>query len=310
MADTFVLNARIRRTSRRPGAEPADEPATPGSDAPVQQRRVVLLLAALLAALWPHWLWMVRRLTDGSDEPWGVLALATALVLVAREWRTLVVPSRRVLALSATLAVAAAALRGFVPPLLAATLAMAAVAAFLAGARPTRRALPLATLLLLALPIIASLQFYAGYPLRAATAALAAPLLQLVGVAAQAQGAALVHDGRVVLVDPPCAGIGMLWVGAYTAALLSHLADAPARHALRNAFVAAASVFAANVLRNIALFFPEGLDLQWPAWAHPAIGLAAFTLALLPIALVATRRPAQRSGPDAPWPPRFHRHVV
>lgn len=35
-------------------------------------------LAAQLAALWPTWAWMLRRLADGSDDPLGVMAL-TAL---------------------------------------------------------------------------------------------------------------------------------------------------------------------------------------------------------------------------------------
>jgi hypothetical protein len=38
-------------------------------------------LALLLAALWPHLAWIARRLTDGSDEPWGILALATVLTV-------------------------------------------------------------------------------------------------------------------------------------------------------------------------------------------------------------------------------------
>ncbi len=269
------------------------------------------LLVALVTALWPHWVWMARRLSDGSDEPWGVLALATVLVLVIREWRQLAVPSSAALAATGTLAIAAAFARELAPPLVAAAIAMLALATFLAASRRDRPAVPMAILLLLSLPVIASLQFYAGYPLRVATAALAAPVLNLFGLAVQAQGAALVLDGRTVLVDPPCAGIGMLWVGAYTAALLSYLSDASARRAVANAAVAAASVFAANVARNVLLFFPEGLDMQWPSWAHPAVGLLAFALALIPIGLVASRGAASAAPVRSPaWPDRFHRRLA
>jgi exosortase/archaeosortase family protein len=221
------------------------------------------------------------------------------------------VPSRTALGAAATLAVAAAVAKLVWLPIVAAAIAMASLATFLAAARRDRSAWPLASLLLLALPVIASLQFYFGYPLRVATATLAAPVLHVVGFAAQAQGAALVYDGRTVLVDPPCAGIGMLWVGAYTAALLSYLAKAPLRRALGNAAVAGGSVFVANVARNVALFFPEALDLQWPAWAHPAIGLAAFTVAIVPIALVASggNPESARATPFA-WPARFHRRLA
>jgi len=108
-------------------------------------------------------------------------------------------------------------------------------------------------------------------------------LLALAGVDAAAAGAALVWNGQTILVDPPCAGIGMLWVGAWTAALLSYLNGASARRTFVNGCFAAAIVFAANVLRNALLFFPEsGLAPSSPG-LHTTIGLAAFAAAVLPI---------------------------
>jgi exosortase/archaeosortase family protein len=258
--------------------------------------RVQWLLGLLLAALWPHGIWLVRRLTDGSDEPWGLLALATVLVLLARARRELALPTRAALVASGLLAVLAALATFVVPPIFAAAVAMLALAAFVTSALPGRPAAPLVTLLLLALPVIASLQFYLGYPLRLATAHAAAPLLALGGIEAQANGAALLWQGRTILVDPPCAGIGMLWVGAWTAALLSYLNDASARRTLANGCVAAVLVFAANVLRNAMLFFPEAGLVPAPAWLHGAIGLAAFAAALLPI-VGFTRRGLVATGP-------------
>lgn len=247
-------------------------------------------LGLLLGALWPHLHWMARRFADGSDEPWGGLALATVLMLVARDARALVVPSPARLMTAAALALAATASLALLPPLAAAAMAMAALAVHVTGALPRRPALPLLALLLLSLPLIASLQFYLGYPLRAATAQAAAPLLAPFGIRAQAAGAALVFGDRTVLIDAPCAGIGMLWTGAWCAALLSYLGDAGAARSLVNGAAAAALVFAANVLRNVALFFPEAGLLPAPAWAHPAVGLLAFALALLPLIWFAQRR--------------------
>ncbi|GAB4479271.1 MAG: hypothetical protein OHK0044_26710 [Burkholderiaceae bacterium] len=244
---------------------------------------VWLLLAALLLALWPHWVWMARRLTDGSDEPWGILALATVAALVFRDRARLALPSRAVLIGVAALALVAAAIGPFAPPPFAAAVALLALGVFLAGALPRRPAAPLVALLLLALPIVASLQFYFGYPLRFATAHAAAPLLAIAGFDVAARGAAFEFAGRTILVDPPCAGIGMLWVGSCTAALLSYLAGADARRTLANGAVAAAAVFAANVLRNALLFFPESGLVAAPAWAHDAVGLAAFAAAIAPI---------------------------
>ncbi len=277
-----------REIDRRPSPPLRENGQRAGSRGSLQQLvrsvpTVRLQLAALLFALWPHWRWMSRRFTDGSDEPWGILALATVAVLVFRDRAQLVLPSRNVLIGSAALAVVAAALEPFVPSLVAAAVAMLALGVFLAGAAPQRPAAPLFTLLLLALPIIASLQFYFGYPLRLATAHAAAPLLALAGLDVVARGAAFEFGGRTILVDPPCAGIGMLWVGSYTAALLSHLAGASARRTLTNGLVAAGAVFAANVLRNALLFFPESGLVRAPAWAHDAIGLAAFAAAIVPV---------------------------
>jgi exosortase len=240
-------------------------------------------LAMLLAALWPHLTWMARRLTDGSDEPWGILALATVLLLVWRDRATLDAPTPRALLASGALAVAAAAALWWLPALLAAAIAMLALATCVTAMLPRRPATPMVTLLLLALPLIASLQFYLGFPLRVATAHAAAPLLALLGIEVAPAGAALVFNGSTVLIDAPCAGIGMLWVGSYTAALLSYLNGAGTRRTFANAAGAAAIVFAANVLRNVALFFTEAGLIEAPAAAHDVVGLAAFALAIAPI---------------------------
>jgi MYXO-CTERM domain-containing protein len=301
VADAGLLHARVGRVvpnplfgklaelSGRAGGEDRDALCS-WRERLARLPRAWWLLALLLAALWPHGLWLARRLTDGSDEPWGLLALVAVLALVVRARRELIMPTRAALVASGALAVLAALLTFAVPPIFAAAAAMLALAAFVTAALPRRPAAPMVTLLLLALPVIASLQFYLGYPLRLATAHAAAPLLARGGIEAQAIGATLLWQGRTILVDPPCAGIGMLWVGAWTAALLSYLNDASARRTLVNGCFAAVVVFAANVLRNVLLFFPEAGLVPAPAWLHPAIGLAAFAAAIGPILAFTTWR--------------------
>ena len=292
------LNARIGRTLPSPmfGVLVSEHDRTTDAvgDAVARwrdTRPVMLLLAGLALALWPHWLYMALRTVDGSDEPWGILALLTALALLARDRAELAVPTRSALVASAVLAVMAAIATLTLPDLAAAALAMLALGLFLAHALPRRPATPLIALLLLALPIIASLQFYLGYPLRAFTAHASTVLLALAGIDASADGAAILHQGTTVLVDAPCAGIGMLWVGSYTAALLSYLNRATATRTALNAGTAALLVLAANVARNTALFFPEAGLVHWPAWSHEAIGLGALALAIVPIVLFTARQP-------------------
>ena len=292
------LNARIGRTLPSPmfGVLVSEHDCTTDAvgDAVARWRAtrpVMLLLGALVLALWPHWLYMARRTVDGSDEPWGLLALVTALALLARDRAELAVPTRSALVASAVLAVMAAIASLTLPDLAAAALAMLALGLFLAHALPRRPATPLIALLLLALPIIASLQFYLGYPLRAFTAHASTVLLAIAGIDASADGAAILHQGTTVLVDAPCAGIGMLWVGNYTAALLSYLNRATATRTALNAGTAALLVLAANVARNTALFFPEVGLVHWPAWSHEAIGLGALALAIVPIVFFTARQP-------------------
>jgi exosortase/archaeosortase family protein len=290
------LNARIGRTMPSPlyGVLVAEhDRAADGAGELLEHwravRPVVALLGGLLLALWPHWIYMARRMVDGSDEPWGILALATVLVLVARDRAGLSVPTRSALVASAALAVVAAAATLVLPDLAAAAVAMLALALFLVRAMPGRPATPLVALLLLALPVVASLQFYLGFPLRVFTAHAATLVLALAGVDASAAGAAILHRGTTVLVDAPCAGIGMLWIGGYTAALLSYLARADGARTATNAVAAALLVLAANVARNATLFFPEAGLVQWPAWSHEAVGLAALALAIVPIVLITSR---------------------
>ena len=100
--------------------------------------RATLPLLLLLLALWPHWLWLARRLTDGSDEPWGWLALATVLALVWKARRELQLPSPGALVVAGALAAAAAALTFIVPPIFSAAAAMLALAVFITSALPQR----------------------------------------------------------------------------------------------------------------------------------------------------------------------------
>jgi exosortase/archaeosortase family protein len=292
------LNARIGRTLPSPmfGVLVSEHDRT--TDAVVDvfaqwraARPVMPLLGVLVLSLWPHWIYMARRTVDGSDEPWGLLALLTALALVVRDRADLAVPTRSALVASAGLAAMAAVASLTLPDLAAAALAMLALGLFLAHALPRRPATPLIALLLLALPIIASLQFYLGYPLRAFTAHASTMLLALAGIDASADGAAILHQGTTVLVDAPCAGIGMLWVGSYTAALLSYLQRATATRTVLNGAAAALLVLAANVARNTALFFPEAGLVHWPAWSHEAIGLGALALAIVSTVFITARQP-------------------
>jgi exosortase len=255
-------------------------------------RNPAWLLSMLLAALWPHWVWMARRSVDGSDEPWGLLALATIVALLWADRHLTVRPSGRALATAAALAVCAALGGSLLPPIVAAALAMLAVVALLNGMLPPGRPrIPLAFLALLTLPLVASLNFYLGYPLRWLCGHGAAVLIGLTGWQVTAEGAALLWNGKTVLVDAPCAGIAMLWVGMYAAALLSYLYRARVLRTVVNAAAAAVIVVAANVLRNALLFFKEAGIVALPDWTHEGVGLLMFGVAFWLLFRICSWRP-------------------
>jgi len=239
--------------------------------------------AAVVVALWPAWAWSVARFRDGSDEPWGLVAILALAALVVRERATLAPEPRPAwLLAAAALVLAAVASAAVLPPLARGVLASFAVVAMLAALRTDRRLLlPQLALALLSLPILSSLQFYLGYPLRVVTAEASAWLLTAAGFEAARTGSALTVDGSLVIVDAPCAGIHMAWAAWFTASVAgAWLRVAPAAFVSQMSRVGGV-VIGVNVLRNTVLVAlesrPAGLGDTW----HEATGLLAFALVCL-----------------------------
>ncbi|HVR48400.1 MAG TPA: exosortase Q [Pseudorhodoferax sp.] len=231
-------------------------------------------IALQALALLPAWAWMARRLADGADDPLGLLALAALATLAGLHRKALrASPALGWLAGATALTLAATLLRGALPPLLASLLAVLALAAALLAFLPRQvAATPVLLLAVLALPLLSSLQFYAGYPLRVLTATASQGLLAPFFTVLR-EGGALLVDGRLVIVDAPCSGVQMAWLGYFTAgatALWAGLAD---RTVLARLPCVGLTVLAGNVLRNTLLVAAEGAGRPLPAWGHEALGL-------------------------------------
>jgi exosortase/archaeosortase family protein len=257
-------------------------------------------LALQALALWPHGAWLARRVQDGSDDPLGLAAIALLmLLLVPLAPRLRVSPHTGWLAAAVALTLAANLGLFGLPPLACALLGALALAAALAAWLPAGapRA-PLAGLLVLALPLIASLQYYAGYPLRMLTAQASAWLLQAAGLAAERAGTTMLVQGRQVIVDAPCSGVQMAWMAYFSACAVAALTGRRDASFLRRLPLVGALVLAGNVLRNSVLVAlearPQGLD----AVLHETIGVAM--LAAVCVAVVAAMREPRAGG----------RHVV
>lgn len=244
-------------------------------------RAGVGVLALQLLAGWPSWCWWVARVTDGSDEPWGVVALLALLGLsVPRAHHPL--PAAHLWALVAVnglLALAGPSL----PPLVRASVAVLAVASLLARLGSGRALhLPTWLLALLALPVLSSVQFYLGYPLRLTAAALAAPLLQLLGVPAVRAGLELQLGAQLIQVDAPCSGARMLWVGLFLAVVSAHALRLGGARTLLTCVLAVVAVVVGNAARVSTLTLLELRHFPGPEWLHAGVGVGAF----VPVALL------------------------
>jgi exosortase/archaeosortase family protein len=252
---------------------------------PAEAGTTNFFLAIQIIAFWPVWRWYAARMTDGSDEPWGWAALAVALIFVFRER-----PARRVLPpLPAIITLCYAVSFHFLSPLPRAILAVAAISSTISALRFGRRMhFGILGLLLLSLPLVASLQFYLAYPLRAFVAMLVAPLLRMQGLAVVREGIALNWAGKLVAFDAPCSGVKMLWAGLFLAFTLACFFRLNARRTAALIAFSIVAVVAGNVLRSTALFYVEAdVVRHLPPFAHEGIGVAAFAMTAAVIAAMA-----------------------
>ena len=249
-----------------------------------------LWLVLLAGAAWPTAFWMGQRMLDGSDDPLGLLALAALAVLTWCSRRKLrAAPRLHWLAAGLLAAVVATVAQGLLPPLAVALVALLGLAAGLAAFLPASIATtPVLCLSVLSLPLLASLQFYAGFPLRIITAEASRWLLQL-GYAVERSGASLRVDGRLVIVDAPCSGVQMVWFGYFTACVVAVYLGRADRTFLARLPAVSVLVLFGNVLRNTVLVAAEGSGRHLPGWAHDAVGLVVLAAVCAAIASVMAR---------------------
>jgi exosortase len=246
-----------------------------------------LLLVA--AACWDGWRLLAGRIEDVT----GAALVVALLVGLAWGWRRAGASVPGWLIAVSLAAYAAAAATG--PALLQIGAMVTAVTLMIwHGTGRQLPRLPLIGLVLLALPILPTLDFLLAYPLRRISAVLTVGLLRMNGVAVDVQGVALEWQGRLLLFDGPCSGIRMLWAALVLASVLALAGRfGPWRYA-RALGMAVTIAVAGNALRAASLFYLENgfvAPLQGPV-AHEAVGLLAF--ALLGVATIAAAKPRWR----------------
>lgn len=179
-----------------------------------------LRIALLLMAFWPVSQWYVQRTFDRSDEPWGLLSLATAAFFVLRSSEIESFANPQEFFASALIGAYALSFP-VLPSLVQGILMVIAFWCCFANRINYDQRWGVLGLLLLSLPLVPSINFYAGYPLRLLVAQLSQLMLAFVGIASTREGTLLLIGNTPMSIDAPCSGISMLWVGLYAAMSLA-----------------------------------------------------------------------------------------
>jgi exosortase/archaeosortase family protein len=260
-------------------------------------------LIMVFMAFWPVWLWYGERLIDGSDDPVGVLALLTLSFVVW--WKRKCVlgggsPSRfansitrYTTAIVAGLLLVYCMIQAWAPPFILAMIALAVIGLCLARIRNYQPTAGDWALLLLSLPVVASLNFYFGYPLRMLACWLASVMLNLGGLAVFTEDAAILSNNSVVGIDPPCGGVKLLWATMYVAATLSSMRRLAWLSTVKVMLLAVLVAVIANALRVSSLFYVESGIVEfsgtWHSFVHAGVGVAVFVLSAVAVFVIVYR---------------------
>ena len=246
-----------------------------------------LLVSMLVTvATWGAWRWYFERVWAAPEE-------AAALVLtvvflgtlgIARKSRHASPGPTSLVPVALLLTVYAASYVVF-PPIVRAAIAIAAtLSCFYLAMFRERPPVAFWGLVSLALPVLPSLQFTLGYPMRIVSAALTVALLQAHGLAVAQQGTFLVWRDEMIQFDAPCSGVNMLWAALLLTLMGCVLFRLGALKVMVAVVLSVAIAIACNVLRASSLFYVEaGFVPQAEGWWHDGIGIAAFVLSAVVI---------------------------
>lgn len=244
--------------------------------------KIILILLQLIA-FWSVWRWYFLRLSTSNDESWGILALLAIIVIIFKNRKenskisnlNLIIASMFVFAVTFA----------FLPPLLRAVIAMTSLTITISGWRFGRKFhFGIWSLFLLSLPIIASLQFYFGFPMRVFIGEATAWLLKLNGLVVFREGVCLHFGEKLIWIDAPCSGIKMLWAGFFLAGLLVTIYNFNLQKTIIAFICAFGIILLGNIFRATGLFYLETEFIKMPDFAHDAIGVSAFILTCTGIA--------------------------
>lgn len=231
-------------------------------------------------AFWPVIRWYIARIGNSPDDSCALIPLAILLALSILRWRNSTMPGHVLWLATALLVLYILALDRTLPLVRASLMVMTVTMTLSRVLTGSLFNVGICTLGMLSLPVIPSLQFYLGYPLRLVATKCTTLLLGLSGFNVVQEGVVLKMGSLSVLVDGPCSGINMLWTGVLFSALCALRFNLGCRSSLLLLTASIGIVLAGNVLRAMSLFLSELNILPAPAWFHSGAGIVAFLLVL------------------------------
>jgi len=247
-----------------------------------------VFLAFQIIALWSVWRWLFVRFASSGEEIWGIAALVAVVFFAFFGQRKNNGEITTFAYFSAAFFLFLYAVSfAFAPPLMRGILAIISLTFVLSDWRFARKFhIGIFVLLLLGLPIVASLNFYLGFPLRVVVGEAVAFLLQMQGLSVFREGVCLHFGDKSIWIDAPCSGIKMLWFGIFltaAAACFYELKNSKILAALALSFVI---ILLGNIFRASALFYTEAEIVKVPQWFHETAGVFSFGLTALAIVFI------------------------
>jgi exosortase/archaeosortase family protein len=281
--------------------------------------RTIPLVFAILA-FWPVLKWYALRVLDRSDEPLGILSLVTALGFMwfsqSSNRADVAKDGSRFYWLLPVLLVGLYAVIYKEAPNLVLAIIMVftfwSIVRYSMGAWLSKSPPAILGLLLLALPVMSSVDFFFGYPLRLIVAFLVTNILQLYGFSTGLVGSSIMLNGHQVDIDGPCAGVHFLWFSAYLSLFLSCVRRDSLTGTVLSLAIAAVAAVIGNVFRSLSLSLLCGIGLtsivDYPP-IHQGIGAFAFLIVCGLIFLAFKLRlrtvpSVQSVSPESVVPPR------
>lgn len=250
-------------------------------------------LIFLVIGFWFVIYWWFQRAVDGSDTPWGIGAL---LVLIYFSFKTplaLKQESTKKTTLNTnfvliTLLILYAVTFPYVPNLIRGIWVAIAFGVSISLQRGTGYFhFGTWSLAAMSLPLLSSLQFFLGYPLRWITTRLSSYLLSFGNLSVHAKGLILVFGPTEVWVDAPCSGVKMLWVGVFLASLFSFIFKLKNSHAILLFLIGIFGTLVGNTFRASSVFYLEAGIIKLPNIMHDLIGLVSFLIIALIVGIAA-----------------------